>query len=77
MNYVLRGREQQQRATNILRQILWKEERNLEEIKATLEMEEILILNWDQTDIKLVASTGWTMKEQGARRVELMGLNDK
>ena len=24
MNYVPRGREQQQRATNILRQILWK-----------------------------------------------------
>ena len=43
-------------------------------------MEEILlklILNWDQADIKLVPSTGWTMEEQGARRVELVGLNDE
>ena len=58
-----------------------KEERNLEEIRATLEMEEILLklfLNWDQADIKLVASTGsMTMEEQGARRIELVGLNDK
>ena len=36
-----------------------------------------LILNWDQTEIKLVPSTSWTMEEQGARRVELVGLNDK
>ena len=52
----------------------------MEEIKATLEMEEMLlklILNWDQTHVKLVSSTGWTMEEQGARRVELVGLNDK
>ena len=52
----------------------------MEKIKATLEMEEILlklILNWDQTDIKLVSLTGWTMEEQGARRVELVGLYDK
>ena len=36
-----------------------------------------LVLNWDQTGIKLVPSTSWTMNEQGARRVELMGLSDK
>ena len=57
-----------------------KEEEFLEETRATVEMKEIppeLILNWDQTGIKLVPSTGWTMEEQGARRVELVGLNDK
>ena len=57
-----------------------KKKEFLEELRATVEMEEIppeLILNWDQTGIKLVPSTGWTMEEQGARRVELVGLNDK
>ena len=57
-----------------------KKKEFLEELRATVEMEEIppeLILNWDQTGIKLVPSTSWTMEEQGARRVELVGLNDK
>ena len=43
-------------------------------------MEEIppqLIFEWDQTGIKLVLSTSWTMNEQGAKRVELVGLSDK
>ena len=48
----------------------------LEGLRATVGMEKILpelILNWDQTGIKLVPSTDWTMEEQGARRVELVG----
>ena len=52
----------------------------LDELVTIVEMEEIppeLILNWDQTGIKLVPATGWTMDEQGATRVELAGLNDK
>ena len=36
-----------------------------------------LVLNRDQTGIKLVPSTSWTMNEQGARRVKLVGLNNK
>ena len=43
-------------------------------------MEEIppeLILNWDQTGIKIVPSTTWTMTRQGEKRVEMIGVNDK
>ena len=36
-----------------------------------------LVLNWDQTGIKLVPTTSWTMNEVGARRVELIGSSDK
>ena len=52
----------------------------LEDVKATVTMEEIppeLILNGDQTGIKLVPGSSWTMNQQGARRVELVGVNDK
>ena len=43
-------------------------------------MEEIpphLILNWDQTGIKIVPSSSWTMNQSGAKRVEVCGVNDK
>ena len=52
----------------------------LEDFVATVEMEEIppqLIFNWDQTGIKLVPPTSWTMAERGSKRVELIGLSDK
>ena len=52
----------------------------LDKLIAIVEMEEIppeLILNWDQTGIKLVPATSWTMAEEGATRIELVGLNDK
>ena len=52
----------------------------LDNIVTTVEMEEIpaeLILNWDQTGIKIVPSYSWTMNLQGERRVELVGLSDK
>ena len=43
-------------------------------------MEEIppeLILNWDQTGIKLGPSSSWTMDRQGVKRVEIAGATDK
>ena len=43
-------------------------------------MEEIaaeVVLNWDQTGMKLVPSSVWTMERQGERRVEMVGVNDK
>ena len=43
-------------------------------------MEEIpaeLILNWDQTGIKIVPSSTWTMDAEGSNRVEVAGVNDK
>ena len=52
----------------------------LQEIVDIAVMEETppeLILNWDQTGINLVPSSGWTMEQQGATRVEVTGIDDK
>ena len=52
----------------------------LDDVVATVEMEEIpaeLILNWDQTGIKIVPSATWTMDRQGAKRVDVCGATDK
>jgi len=52
----------------------------LNDIVATVEMEEIpaeLILNWDQTGIKIVPSNTWIMDQQGSKRVQVAGANDK
>ena len=52
----------------------------LDDVVATVEMEEIppqLILNWDQTGIRIVPSTNWTMDRQGVKRVEIGGACDK
>ena len=43
-------------------------------------MEEIppeLILNWDQTGLKIVPSNTRTIEEQGLKRVDVAGANDK
>ena len=45
-----------------------------------VDMEEIpakLILNWDQTGVKIVSSSTWTMDAEGSKRVEIAGVNDK
>ena len=52
----------------------------LNDVATTIAMEEIpgeLVLNWDQTGIKLVPSSTWTMERKGERRVEMVGVNDK
>lgn len=52
----------------------------LTDVVTTVEMEEIpaeLILNWDQTRIKIVPSSTWTMDAEGSKRVEVVGVNDK
>ena len=36
-----------------------------------------LILNWDQTGIKMVPSSGWTMDQQGAKQMKICGVADK
>ena len=36
-----------------------------------------LILNWDQTGVKIVPSSNWTMEVSGSKRVEIQGLSDK
>ena len=50
------------------------------DIKAVVEMAEIpkdLIVNWDQTSIKYVPVSEWTMEKVGSKRVEIAGLQDK
>ena len=52
----------------------------LRDVVATVTMEEIpaeLIMNWDQTGIKLVPSSSWTMEKRGSQRVEMAGVGDK
>ena len=52
----------------------------LQEILSTVSMEEIpaeLVLNLDQTGMKIVPSSSWTMEECGSQRVEIAGAADK
>ena len=50
------------------------------DIKATVEMMEIppeLVINWDQTGIKIVPVSSWTMEKRGAKKVEIAGVDGK
>ena len=50
------------------------------DVKAVAEMNEIpheLIINWDQTGIHYVPVGSWTMEKEGAKRVEILGLDGK
>ena len=50
------------------------------DLKACIEFKEIphkLIINWDQTGLKIGPTTSWTMEKKGAKRVELVALDDK
>ena len=54
--------------------------RFLKQIARMVKLREIpdsLIINLDQTGIKLVPTGDWTMAAQGSRRVEVAGLGDK
>lgn len=52
----------------------------LDTVAEAVVMEEIsaeLVLNWDQTGIKLMPSLVWMMERQGEKQVEMVGVNDK
>ena len=52
----------------------------LVDIKTIVRMQDIpdqLVLNWDQTAMKLVPSGSWTMDKKGTKRVEISGIDDK
>ena len=36
-----------------------------------------MIVNWDQTAIKHVPSSNWTMAAEGSKRVEIVSIDDK
>ena len=55
-------------------------EQFLRDIKSVVTMEDIpsaLILNWDQTAMKIVPSSAWTMEKKGTKRVEIVAADDK
>ena len=41
------------------------------------EIPEDLIINWDKTGLKYVPVADWTFAENGSKRVEIVGLDDK
>ena len=50
------------------------------DVRVIREMEEVpddLIINWDQTGIHYVPVSNWTMQQEGSKRVEITGLDDK
>ena len=52
----------------------------LVDIKAVVEMAEIphnLIINWDQTGIKYIPVSEWTMAQEESKLVEISGIEDK
>ena len=52
----------------------------LADVVAMVEIKEIppeLTLNRDQTGIKIVPSSSWTMEQQGTKHVDLVGVGDK
>jgi len=36
-----------------------------------------LILNWDHTPVNIVPGSQWTMAQKGAKRIEMIELDDK
>ena len=50
------------------------------DIKAVVTMEdapEDMIVNWDHTAIKYIPLSNWTMAQEGSKRVEVVGIDDK
>ena len=51
-----------------------------QDIRIAVVMDEVppeLIINWDQTGLSYVPVSQWTMEEEGAKRVEIDGKDDK
>ena len=36
-----------------------------------------LIMNWDHTAVSIVPGSQWTMAQKGAKRIEMISLDDK
>ena len=52
----------------------------LMDIMAVVTMEDVpeeMIVNWDQTAIKYIPVSNWTMAKEGSKRVEVAGIDDK
>ena len=52
----------------------------LQDIRNVIMMDEVpaeLVINWDQTGLNYVPVSQWTMEQEGAKRVEIDGKDDK
>ena len=52
----------------------------VQDVKTVMVMDEVpleLVVNWDQTGLKYVPVSEWTMAEEGSKRVEIDGKDDK
>ena len=52
----------------------------LSDVRTVVTMESIppaLIINWDQTGMKYVPVSCWTLEKKGSNRVEIAGVDDK
>ena len=47
------------------------------DVKCVVKMEDIPVINWDQTAMKIVPSSSWTMEKRGIKRVEIVAIDDK
>ena len=50
------------------------------EFNNTVEMDKVpreLVINWDQTGINYMPVSSWTMEQEGGKRVEMIGKDDK
>ena len=55
-------------------------EQFLIDVNSVVKLEDIpgdIIINWDQTAMKLVPSASWTMEKRGTKRVEISATDDK
>ena len=79
MNFVKRkGTTSKSKATII--DFEGKKKEYLAQIKACIEMESILdelVIHWDQIGLQIVPFPPWTMEREGAKRVEINGIESK
>ena len=55
-------------------------EQFLLDIRSLVVMKDIpkdLLINWDQTAMKIVPSSSWTMEKRGTKHVEIAAIDDK
>ena len=66
--------------TFVVENFTQEKDKYLKSIISKVEMYKIppeLVINWDQTGINIVPVSQWTMDVEGAKRVEITGIDDK
>jgi hypothetical protein len=66
--------------TFVVENFTQEKDKYLKSIKSTVEMYKLppeLVINWDQTGINIVPVSRWTVDVEGAKRVEITGIDDK